>query len=121
MDIIIQTATQVAMKSTMRKRYACVITHKGHVIGTGYNIEKGYSRRLPDDERHSYHAERNAILSIKNYRSILHQCKIYIIRMDKGGNVHSAMPCSLCHKFLKRNGVYGTYTIPETIRTNDVK
>lgn len=115
MEKIIQTAIDLAKKSTMRKRYACIITLYGDIIGKGYNIEKGYSRNQLDDERYSYHAERNAILSIKNHRIILNKCKIYIIRIDKMDNIHPAIPCELCCKFLKRNGVKGIYTIYETM------
>lgn len=116
MDQIIELLIQFAKKSTMRKRYACIITLHGNIIGTGFNIEKGYSCCKLDEERYSYHAERNAILSIKNYRVILHKCKIYIIRIDRNGNAHPAIPCNLCHKFLKRNGVNGIYTILEPIK-----
>jgi len=111
MEKIIHTAIELAKKSTMRKRYACIITLNGNIIGTGYNIQKEYSRHELDQERYSYHAERNAIISIKNHRFILKQCKVYIIRIDNQGNVYPAIPCELCCKFLKRNGIKGIYTI----------
>ena len=36
----IELAHNLALKSTMKKRYGCVITYKGTVVGTGYNRAK---------------------------------------------------------------------------------
>lgn len=110
MKDFIETAIEVASKSTMRKRYACLIIHKGRIISCGYNekiISKFY---VDDEERKSYHAERNAICKIKDKR-ILRECIFYIIRIDQMGNSWPAIPCEHCSKYLKRLGVIGIYTI----------
>jgi hypothetical protein len=33
----IEVAYQCALKSTLRKRYGCVITHRNKIVGIGYN------------------------------------------------------------------------------------
>lgn len=33
----INLARNLALKSSMNKRYGCVIVHRNHIVGTGYN------------------------------------------------------------------------------------
>ncbi len=35
----IEIAYQCAIKSTLRKRYGCVITYRNKIVGTGYNYD----------------------------------------------------------------------------------
>jgi len=53
--------------------------------------------------KYSCHAERDAIMKIKN-KNILKSCKVYIGRI-KNGMLESAVPCNMCSKLLDKYGV----------------
>lgn len=105
-------AYEIAKKSNMRKRHGCVIVYKNEIVGIGFNIRDKYSYD-PDETRHSFHAERNAIAMVlirEDGRKILKKCRVYLIMIDRMGNMHSKAPCCLCHKLLVRYGIDGVYT-----------
>jgi cytidine deaminase len=60
--------------------------------------------------RFSVHAERNAIMSVRN-KSILKYCKIIIFRLDKSGNILPAEPCEMCSKLLQKYKITRIETI----------
>lgn len=97
---------ELAKKSNMRKRYACAIIYQGKIIASGYNFRKNCQTRIPDDERKSYHAERNALVNIKDKR-ILNKCTVYLLRIDRNNNPYPGIPCEMCSKFLERKGIQG--------------
>lgn len=101
---IVNLLIDLAKKSNMRKRYACVITYQGKIISSGYNFRKNCQTRIPDDERKSYHAERNALVNIKDKR-ILNRCVVYLLRIDRNDNPYRGVPCEMCSKFLERKGI----------------
>ena len=101
---IINLLIDLAKKSNMRKRYACVIIYQGKIISSGYNFRKNSQNRIPDNERKSYHAERNALVSIKD-KKILKKCTIYLLRIDRDNQPFPGIPCEMCSKFLKRKGI----------------
>lgn len=112
-DIIyINMAYEIAKRSNMRKRHGCVIVYKNEIVGYGFNIRDKYSYD-PDEARHSYHAERNAIamvLTRSDGRKILKYCQVYLVMIDQMNVMHSKSPCDLCHKLLVRYGICGIYT-----------
>lgn len=114
MENLLKEAATVALKSTMRKRYGCLIVLGKKIIGIGYNQKIGYSYRDVDEKRHSYHAERNAIVSLDD-RRVLSRAKIILVRIDKNGYVYPAKPCPMCNKYLRKFGVEGVYTIEKIV------
>lgn len=101
---LISTLIEIAKQSNMRKRYACIVVYQNKIISSGYNIRTTCQNRVPDDERKSYHAERNALINVKDKR-ILKRCRIYILRIDRYGNPYKGIPCDACYKFLLRKGI----------------
>jgi cytidine deaminase len=63
------------------------------------------SRVFYEAYRYSIHAEKMAIMSVKN-KNILKYCKIFIIKITKDGNIEQAIPCCNCTHLLKKYKIY---------------
>jgi len=102
-DILISTA----LKSNMTSKYACVILYRNKIISTGYNTFKPHSNNYIHEKyeanKHSIHAERNAIRQVKD-KHILKYCRIYIIKM-KNNEIENGLPCKMCNDLLKKYNI----------------
>lgn len=58
--------------------------------------------------KYSIHAEKNAILSVKN-KNMLKHCKIYIIKLS-ADKIEIGIPCHVCEKLLDKYGPKICYT-----------
>jgi len=58
--------------------------------------------------KYSTHAEKNAIISVKN-KTLLKYCKIYIIKLSSD-NIEIGIPCHKCEKLLLKYRAKICYT-----------
>jgi deoxycytidylate deaminase len=104
---------KTALKSNMQHKHACAITFHNKIISIGYNrynlhYKDIYSCNCCDYKQNKYsiHAEKDAIMKIKD-KTILKDCKIYIIRINNDLNIIQGIPCDMCNKLLnKYNLIY---------------
>ncbi len=64
-----------------------------------------------DVYKHSIHAEKKAIMSVKN-KSLLSSSKIVIIRLSDG-QIVPAQPCAICKNLLDKYKLCKIYTLNE--------
>lgn len=67
------------------------------------------SRVFYEAYKYSVHAEKDAIMKIKD-KNILKKCKIYIIKI-KNNEIENAIPCPMCCNLLKKYGIKKIWTI----------
>ena len=70
------------------------------VIITFIHIQRGLISVFYEAYKYGIHAEKNAIMSVKD-KSLLSKSKIVIIRL-KDGNIVEASPCKMCKKLLDK-------------------
>ena len=70
------------------------------VIITFIHIQRGLISVFYEAYKYGIHAEKNAIMSVKD-KSLLSKSKIVIIRL-KDGNIVEASPCQKCKKLLDK-------------------
>jgi deoxycytidylate deaminase len=105
-ELLIKTAN----KSTMNTKYVCIITYRDKIISLGYNyfknkVKENLSNNIYECNKYSIHAEKNAIMQIKN-KDILKYCKIYIIKIKKDNInkylIEQGIPCPMCYNLLNK-------------------
>lgn len=98
---------EIANKSNMAHKYACVIFYRNNLISSGfnsykYNISNNYNKEY-ESNKYSIHAEKAAIRKVKP-KSILKDCKIYIIKI-KGNDIEQGIPCPMCYNLLNKYNI----------------
>ncbi len=110
----------IAMKSNQRAKYAAIIIHRNRVVGIGYNYlisnSSNVSQQIYETYKHSIHAEKNAIMNVKD-KTILSSSKIIIIRLHDG-NIVQAKPCEMCKNLLDKYKLCKIYTMVKDKLTN---
>lgn len=105
----------IAMKSNQRAKYAAIIIHRNKIIGIGYNHlisnSSNVSQCIYETYKHSIHAEKNAIMNVKD-KTKLSSSKIVIIRLSDG-NIVQAKPCDMCKNLLDKYKLCKIYTLYE--------
>lgn len=86
---------KLARKIAKRARHsfafhAAIVTRGGAVVATGYN-------------HGTIHAEQNALGQL--WPSERKGCKLWSIRVTKGGRLAMAKPCDVCQTYLKLFGI----------------
>lgn len=102
---------QVAELSKKHPRVGCTIVGKGFVsispnLTKSHPIQKELNKLRFNDERfdtcrHGIHAEFGAMLKVKD-KSKLKNAKIFIVRLDKNGNLMESKPCPACQELIKK-------------------
>jgi cytidine deaminase len=97
-DILYNTA----MKSNLIHKYSCAIILRNKILSIGYNYykAKSWSTDIYECNKYSIHAEKHAIMKIKN-KNILKYCKIYIIKI-KNNDIEDGIPCPMCYHLLNK-------------------
>jgi len=89
------------IKSNMTSKYACAIIYRNKIIAIGINkYSKFYISADYETNRYSIHAEKDAIMKIKD-KNILQYCKIYIVTI-KNNKLEKGYPCPMCYNLLKK-------------------
>lgn len=86
---------KLARKITKKARHgfafhACIVQRGGAIVATGYN-------------HGTIHAEQNALGQL--WASERKGCKVWSIRVTKGGRLAMAKPCDSCENYLRANGI----------------
>jgi deoxycytidylate deaminase len=96
-------AANIAMKSNMNHKHGAIIVYKKKIIATGFNyIINSYYNEF------SIHAEISAISSIKsipNYKIILQECELYVVRIgpkELFNTLKYSKPCCNCQKAINK-------------------
>lgn len=106
---IIDVASRLALNSTQPHKLGAVIVYKGkHIISSGYNRAEKYFK-----DNINLHAEIDAITNMKaNKRfpqKLYSQCSIFIVRVNKSGDIKMASPCEKCLKKINNVGITKIY------------
>ena len=103
MDLYTQLLT-LAKKSDQTVKYAAIIIYRNKIIGMGHNYLTINSTNSQfcvfEVNKHSIHAERDAIMSVKN-KTLLPESKIIIIKITNG-QINVTAPCEMCKKLLNK-------------------
>lgn len=102
---------QVAELSEKHPRVGCTIVGKGFVsissnLTKSHPLQKELNKLRFRDEffdtcKHEIHAEFGAMLKVKD-KSKLNGAKIFIVRIDKKGNLMDSKPCPACSELIKK-------------------
>lgn len=103
--IISEFLSIAAKKSTVHSKFVAIIMFRNKVISTGFNSVKDISSKncyeKYEPNKHSIHAERDAIMKVKN-KAILNKCRIIIYKLTHSGVVKECGPCEMCFKLLNK-------------------
>jgi cytidine deaminase len=103
--IITEFLTLAAKKSTVHSKFVAIIMYRNKVISTGFNYVKDISSKNSfekyEPNKHSVHAERDAIMKVKN-KAILNKCRIIIYKLTHSGVPKECGPCEMCFKLLNK-------------------
>ncbi len=95
----------IAKKSPVHSKFVAIIIFRNKVISTGFNYVKDISSKNAlekyEPNKHSVHAERDAIMKVKN-KTILNKCRIIIYKMTHSGVIKECGPCEMCFKLLNK-------------------
>ena len=101
----IKLAIREATKSHYKQRVGAVIIKKKRILSKGHNYAQRAARKLHPKFKqwpNSIHAEADAILKAK---TDLFGATIYVIRINRAGQLRYALPCSYCMAYLKHVGI----------------
>lgn len=102
----INAAREQAYRSDMRFKHGAVIVKDGEIVARGFNyIYKG--RRSMN--HYSMHAERSAIYNALHCKIDLEGASIYVVRLNKRGNLSHSKPCYHCAKKILELNIKRTY------------
>jgi len=98
----LQVCKEIANKSVCHYKHGAILVYKKNIIARGYNDEL-YKFPLPVGS-FSIHAEANVIRQIDNkYRKkILENCVLYVVRINKNGQLMNSKPCNNCQKLIDK-------------------
>lgn len=98
----------IAQKSPVHSKFAAIIMHRNKIVSTGYNYVTDISSKnknmMYEPNKHSVHAERHAIMNVKN-KMKLNECKIIIFKITDSGVVKECGPCEMCKKLLNKYSI----------------
>ena len=99
-DRMMLLARKESEKSTMSFKLGAVITKKGKVLGSGYNVRKTHTR-LGSGKFNMMHAEGAAIYSALKRGYDVEGSTMYIYRR----NNNLACPCRDCQTIIRKYGI----------------
>ncbi len=103
--VISEFLSVAAKKSAVHSKFVAIIMYRNKVISTGFNSVKDISSKNSfekyEPNKHSIHAERDAIMKVKN-KSILNKCRIIIYKLTHSGVAKECGPCEMCLKLLNK-------------------
>ena len=113
----------LASKSDLTKKYAAIIIdNRGKIQGIGYNYLVNFTKKSTffyEAYKYIIHAEKNAIMSVKN-KSILSKSKIIIVKIINDKNCYTG-PCKMCHKLLNKYKLSKICSIDENCKIKKLK
>ena len=86
------------------QRHAAAVVHRGRIISLETNSKKTHPiQKRWGKNRHSIylHAEVNAIIKAMKTTVNFNECDLYVIRLDKMGNLAKSKPCRGCQDAIK--------------------
>ena len=106
LNVAVQKATELALKSTMLQKHGALIVNKqGDIVGQGYN-------HMTDVFSHSWscHAEIAALLSMgPMIKSCTCELVMIVVRANASGELKLSTPCEKCKKQIIKFGIKKVY------------
>lgn len=103
----VELAKRMASKSLYERfRHGAVLVKGGSVINVASNSKNfsSFGNRFREECGHAtHHAELGAILGVDS--STTNGSVIYVVRINKKGELRMSKPCKMCHQVLKFVGV----------------
>ena len=97
---VINIAEKEAHKSGQNFKHGAVLVQNGKVVSAGHNrVTTGKGAHI-----FSTHAEMAAIKQCSD-RSSMSDAHMYVVRVNKGGNLADSRPCARCQKFMKMHKI----------------
>lgn len=108
----LKLAQNVASNSNYGKlRHGALLIKGGSIINTAFNKDKfsSFGERFRDSDYGpaTHHAELSCISGI--CRSKTNGASIFVVRINKKGQLRLSKPCSMCHQALKHAGIKKVY------------
>lgn len=107
-EYVTQKAREIPYEQGKKRVYAVVVDKKGNIIAEGQNsytkthpLQAMYAERVDLPDKVFLHAEVSALAKVKRQAPY----KIYIARVDYGGNPMIASPCPICCEAIKQAGI----------------
>lgn len=107
MNSLLNIAMDEAHKSDHESfKHGAVLVHGKDVLSTGCNKSLHKNNIF-----HSLHAEMCAIKNFKKTRLKKKptNLRMYVIRVNKTGDMLYSKPCDICQQIMKENGIYTCY------------
>ena len=91
-------------KSTLCHRHGAMVIYRNKVVAS-----HNYLRT--NNHRKSIHAEVAAIqkFMVHHPRRFLHEAVLFVIRVNRSGQVCNSKPCPACQKYIIKHGIPVTY------------
>lgn len=101
-DRILEEAIALAKKSPMTQKHGAIIFSGDgrHILGKGYNQHAAYM-----SHGWSCHAEKAALLSIRNKGVLRKDVALVVVRIDANDTVKMSEPCEHCKKEITKSGI----------------
>ena len=98
---ILHICSHECTKSNLSQQHAAIIVHRSKILATAHNYYKGSNSR-------SIHAEVAVIQKfITRYpKRMLQKCDLYVVRMNRLGEVCNSAPCDRCARYIIKYGVH---------------
>ena len=108
----LKVAKNVATNSNYGKlRHGALLVKGGSIINTAFNKDKfsSFGERFRDSDYGpaTHHAELSCITGIS--RSKTKGASVFVVRVNRHGELRLSKPCSMCHDALKFAGVKKVY------------
>lgn len=102
-------------------KHAACIVHRGSVLCIGHNKLKTHPmmQQFTDNPKKVYlHAEIDAIVKfVRSYGTeLLSKCELYVLRLNKRGEIASSRPCPVCAKAIEAFGLTAHWTENENAK-----
>ena len=95
------------LSSYGKSTHGAVLCRHGNVLNASHNKDKtcsfGSRFRAPDAGRATLHAELGAILNMP--RESTEGADIYVVRVNRFGELRNSKPCQMCHNAMKFVGI----------------
>lgn len=98
-ESFIREAMDQARKSSFSQRLGAVVVNNNRVVGRGFNYAHSTGQPFGDGEHAEVAALNNTTAKFRK------ESTVYVVRLDKTGNIRNSKPCGTCVKIMQKLGV----------------
>jgi len=104
-NYIYETVTREAMKSECTFKHGACLVYKNKIIAQGYN-KYIYNKVNDKQRRYTIHAEVDCVAKIPPKAFDSTKLELYVVRINKQGDLKDSKPCNNCYNFLIRRNIH---------------